>query len=140
MDTHQCQKQLERRRHGRPELRWNWKPRSRTLDGERAAVIAPYDRRRTEMVANEGQDYARSARLSTPLSTRERWRPIFSLAARTSSCESVPPVMPAPGFVIEEKPRHRRPRERATMTSGTVDIPTASAPNRSSIRTSAGVS
>src|SRR5437016_4892981 len=40
----------------RPELRWNWKPRSRTLDGERAAVIAPYDRRRTEMVANEGQD------------------------------------------------------------------------------------
>ena len=37
-------------------------------------------------------------------------------------------------------PATRMPNVFATITSGTVDIPTASAPSRSSIRTSAGVS
>ncbi len=37
-------------------------------------------------------------------------------------------------------PATRMPSARAMITSGTVDIPTASAPRRSSMRTSAGVS
>ena len=47
---------------------------------------------------------------------------------------------PAARFVMVENPRQRIPRARAAITSGTVDIPTASAPIRCSIRTSAGVS
>src|SRR5882762_2160394 len=39
-----------------------------------------------------------------------------------------------------ENPRQRTPRARAAITSGTVDIPTASAPSRCSMRISAGVS
>ena len=49
-------------------------------------------------------------------------------------------VIPAAGLVMAEKPRQRSPRARAAMTSSTVDMPTASAPSRSSIRISAGVS
>jgi hypothetical protein len=41
---------------------------------------------------------------------------------------------------MQEIPSTRRPSARATITSGTVDIPTASAPRRASIRISAGVS
>src|SRR2546430_8268851 len=39
-----------------------------------------------------------------------------------------------------ENPRQRMPRARAAITSGTVDMPTASAPIRWSMRISAGVS
>ena len=39
-----------------------------------------------------------------------------------------------------ETARQRSPRARATITSTAVDMPTASAPSRSAIRISAGVS
>jgi hypothetical protein len=41
---------------------------------------------------------------------------------------------------MHEMPKQRMPSARATITSGTVDIPTASAPRRASMRISAGVS
>ena len=58
----------------------------------------------------------------------------------TSAWDSRSPVMPAAGLVIVEKARQRIPRARAAITSTAVDMPTASAPSRSAIRTSAGVS
>src|SRR5439155_5501206 len=79
-------------------------------------------------------------RWSTPFTTTASFRATCSLTARTSAWESASPVIPAPGFVMMEKPRQRMPRDRATSTSGAVDIPTASAPSRSSMRTSDGVS
>ena len=57
-----------------------------------------------------------------------------------SWCESSPPVMPAPRLVMTEQAATRRPRKRARMTSGTVDMPTASAPIMRAMRISAGVS
>src|SRR6266566_1896686 len=78
--------------------------------------------------------------LTTPFTTTASFRATCSLTASTSSCDRASPVMPAPGFVMMEKPRQRIPRDRATSTSGAVDIPTASAPSRSSMRTSDGVS
>ena len=48
--------------------------------------------------------------------------------------------MPAAGLVMHEVPSTRMPRARAVITSGTVDMPTTSAPIRSSMRISAGVS
>src|SRR6185503_14144073 len=58
----------------------------------------------------------------------------------TSSCDSAWPVIPAAWLVMHEMPITRAPMCRATHTSGTVDIPTASAPSSCSILTSAGVS
>ena len=43
-------------------------------------------------------------------------------------------------FVMHEMPRTRTPMWRAAITSGTVDIPTASAPIARAILISAGVS
>ena len=40
----------------------------------------------------------------------------------------------------DRKARHARPKRRARMTSGTVDMPTASAPHYCAMRISAGVS
>src|SRR6266545_3593138 len=65
---------------------------------------------------------------STPFMTTPRIRAVSLPAARTSSWARASPVIPAAGLVIEENPRHRIPRARAATTSGTVDIPTASAP------------
>ena len=48
--------------------------------------------------------------------------------------------MPAAWFVMHEMPITRAPMCRATTTSGTVDMPVASAPSVCSILTSAGVS
>src|SRR2546422_1419888 len=55
-------------------------------------------------------------------------------------CDSFCADRPAATFVMLENPRQRMPRARAAMTSGTVDMPTASAPSRWSMRISAGVS
>ena len=49
-------------------------------------------------------------------------------------------LVPAAGLVMQLTAAQRIPMARPTTTSGTVDIPTASAPIRSSMRTSAGVS
>jgi len=47
---------------------------------------------------------------------------------------------PAALLVMHDTATARIPIARAMITSGTVDIPTASTPKRSSMRTSAGVS
>ena len=57
-----------------------------------------------------------------------------------SWCDSSPPVMPAARLVMTEQAATRRPRKRARMTSGTVDMPTALAPMTRAMRISAGVS
>ena len=48
--------------------------------------------------------------------------------------------MPSARFVIAETPATRSPQWRARITSGTVDMPTASAPSTRNARISAGVS
>ena len=48
--------------------------------------------------------------------------------------------MPAAMLVMVEIAATRSPRKRARITSGTVDMPTASAPRMRSARISAGVS
>jgi len=61
-------------------------------------------------------------------------------AASTSACDNFPRPMPAAGLVIPEIAATFNPHCRATIASGTVLIPTASAPNRAKARISAGVS
>lgn len=51
-----------------------------------------------------------------------------------------PSPSPTPRLVTTAQPTTRRPQWRAMMHSGTVDMPTASAPSSFIIRTSAGVS
>src|SRR5437870_6454887 len=77
---------------------------------------------------------------STPLISEPSCPATRVPTSRTSACESGCADKPAARFVMVENPRQRMPRARAAITSGTVDIPTASAPIRCSIRTSAGVS
>src|SRR5437764_8070368 len=60
--------------------------------------------------------------------------------SKTSSAERVAPVIPAAMFVTQEIPRTRIPECRAARTSGTVDMPTKSAPRVRNARISAGVS
>src|SRR5207245_2687682 len=67
-------------------------------------------------------------------------RPRLAPTSGPSACASGVGESPAARFVMVENPRQCIPRARAAITSGTVDIPTASAPIRCSIRTSAGVS
>ena len=49
-------------------------------------------------------------------------------------------MTPAAMFVMHDRPSTRIPMCRAAMTSGTVDMPTASAPRVRAMRISAGVS
>src|SRR5436190_3412086 len=57
-----------------------------------------------------------------------------------SSCEGEAPSMPAARFVMTDKAATRRPKRRARIVSGTVDMPTAVPPTRRNIFISAGVS
>jgi serine/threonine protein kinase len=66
----------------------------------------------------------------------EAWRP----ASRTSWCVIGVPSTPAAVLDTKAMPSTSIPACRATMASGTVDIPTTSAPRVRSIRISAGVS
>src|SRR5699024_2839160 len=61
-------------------------------------------------------------------------------AARTSAWSSGSPVTPAARLVTREAASTSSPSPRAATTSGTVDIPTRSAPSVRSMRISAGVS
>ena len=61
-------------------------------------------------------------------------------AANTSACESKALPLPAAKFVMHDTPATAMPHCRATMVSGTVLMPTASAPSRANARISAGVS
>ena len=61
-------------------------------------------------------------------------------ASRTSACETGFRLVPAAALVMSESATTRSPSRRAAMASGTVDIPTASAPSLRSISDSAGVS
>ena len=63
-----------------------------------------------------------------------------SPAATTSSCESGLSEMPAARFVTRESPATFIPHAFANTASGTVDIPTTSAPCALYARISAGVS
>ena len=49
-------------------------------------------------------------------------------------------MMPAAMLVMQLTPSTRMPQCRATIVSGTVDMPTASAPRMRAMRISAGVS
>src|SRR5690242_15502961 len=60
--------------------------------------------------------------------------------AKTSSAVSGAPVMPAAMLVTQEMPRTRMLLWRAARTSGTVDMPTRSAPSERKAWISAGVS
>jgi len=57
-----------------------------------------------------------------------RLRPVFQIA-RSSSRLSLLVEIPAVRFVRQEKPAISNPRARAWITSRTVDMPIASAPN-----------
>src|SRR5207245_2741562 len=70
------------------------------------------------------------SRFSTPLINRSSWPATCFPASSTSTCDSFCADKPAATLVMLENPRHRSPRARAAITSGTVDIPTASAPIR----------
>ena len=61
-------------------------------------------------------------------------------AARVFSWESSSSPSPSARFVMQETAATRRPQWAATIASGTVDIPTASAPSVRKARISAGVS
>ena len=63
-----------------------------------------------------------------------------SPAAVTSAWESGPPPIPAATFDTTATAHAGTPMWRAAITSGTVDMPTRSAPRARSIRISAGVS
>ena len=63
-----------------------------------------------------------------------------SPVCKTSVCDSGPLARPAARFVMQDKAATRNPHCRATMASGTVLIPTASAPRRPNAWISAGVS
>src|ERR1051326_4061161 len=63
-----------------------------------------------------------------------------SAVYRTSVCERGSRLSPAARFLIHESPATRIPHWRATMVSGTVLIPTASAPSLPNARISEGVS
>src|SRR4029079_15306447 len=71
-----------------------------------------------------------------------RARSPAALAAYLSvcSCESASPPIPSARVVIAETAATRRPQCRARITSGTVDMPTASARSVRKARISAGVS
>ena len=64
----------------------------------------------------------------------------FLPASRTSSWLIGVPMTPAAAFVTRAKASTSMPACRATIASGTVDMPTTSAPSVGSIRISAGVS
>ena len=81
----------------------------------------------------ESRDDPRQRGRGTP-PPRGRWSPSTS-AWLIGALES-----PDARFVMQLTPTTRMPIARATITSGTVDMPTASAPSAASIRTSAGVS
>src|SRR5262249_4667985 len=79
---------------------------------------------------------SRMMRLSTSIS------PAFtrSPTSRTSLWSSFFLRTPAAMFVMQDRPRTRRPMWRAATTSGTGDMPPAAAPTPRAMRISAGVS
>src|SRR5438445_6268326 len=91
-------------------------------------------------------DFLRKHQLSSSPSRNTRCRTVASRDPPTGAmslvswCESSAPVMPAAKLVMTEQAATRRPRKRARMTSGTVDMPTALAPMMRAMRISAGVS
>ena len=78
--------------------------------------------------------------LNARFSTAASRAPPSGAMSLVSACESSAPVMPAARLVTTEQAATLSPRNRARITSGTVDMPTASAPRMRAIRISAGVS
>ncbi|OHV14885.1 hypothetical protein BK022_23040 [Methylorubrum extorquens] len=67
-------------------------------------------------------------------------RPGAAATALVSAWCGSPPAIPAARFVTTEIAATGMPRKRARIVSGTVDMPTRSAPRIPAMRTSAGVS
>src|SRR5450432_333089 len=74
--------------------------------------------------------------LSSPMNCARTRAPVSNTSSAVSGC----PVIPAAIFVTQEIPNTRIPECRAASTSGTVDMPTRSAPSVLNARISAGVS
>src|SRR5690606_4990768 len=89
---------------------------------------------------SRGSAAARSTSGMAAVSRRQNRRDAFAVSSITSWCERRCFERPAARFAMQEIPAARTPIWFATVTSGTVDMPTASAPIRPSIRISAGVS
>src|SRR5207249_3069622 len=102
------------------------------VGGELPAVALPLDE----------LDDAHQMRAITPLITSARRLPARFATSSTASCVtcSIWPGMPVAMSVTVLIARISMPMCRATRTSGTVLIPTASAPKPRSMRSSAGVS
>src|SRR5207248_8334038 len=64
----------------------------------------------------------------------------FSPSCLVSAWLGDAPSIPAPRLVMTESAATLSPKRRPRITSGTVDMPTASAPSRCAMRISAGVS
>ena len=92
--------------------------------------------------STENPDYldADSTIRGTKTSNQPVSRRADSRARRmTSSCVNGRMTRPAARLVMVANARTRRPKARNANTSGTVDIPTASAPSHRKARISAGV-
>src|SRR5437899_1036576 len=83
---------------------------------------------------------SRAASPMTRPSTSSRPAFTFSATSSTSRWSSFFLSTPAAMLVMQDRPSTRMPMCRAAMTSGTVDMPTASAPMARAILISAGVS
>ena len=81
-----------------------------------------------------------ATRCTNSVTSRSKDAATRAVVARTSACASGALLIPAATLVMQLTPATLIPRARAVSTSGTVDMPTASAPSLSSIRISAGVS
>src|ERR1700722_3335884 len=102
---------------------------------ERLAVAFAADDFLRQHQARAGSD-ARTKARSNRLNLAEPSAATSLVSAWVGS----PPARPAPKFVTSDTARQRNPCRRARMTSGTVDMPTRSAPRIFAARTSAGVS
>ena len=80
------------------------------------------------------------SRATIPRTRRWNFSATSVVVSMTSACEIGAVERPQARFVMQLIPTTRISSARAVRTSGTVDIPIASAPRSESIRTSAGVS
>ena len=130
----------EQRHRQRADLRVG-QPAVRDPVDEEGDLLAASAPRRRACGGSPRRGAASCASASQKRSTSRARSPAAAAAYRSvCSCESASPPMPSARFVIAETAATRRPQWRARITSGTVDMPTASAPSVRKARISAGVS
>ena len=111
------------------------RPRASASSLVRGPVRGPF------AVAGRGPSAASAAtRSRTPRMRAATGGAAAAAAPTSSSTRTGPSAVPAARLDTTARPRTRPPRWRAAMASGTIDMPTRSAPSPASIRTSAGVS